>query len=233
MNEKKSFKIEWFDALSSTNDYAKNKRTEKQNLIVVASSQTGGRGTKGRSFSSEIGGVYLTKLTFHENMPVCRAFEIMSNAAVSVCKTLQAFGVQPKIKWPNDIFVNDKKICGILIENVFSGKYVSSSVVGIGVNVYNQLPSDLQDIATTLMQQTGKKYSVRDVAEKLIEELQLSHTMEEYLSFVGYMGGAATLLIGERSYQATLCSVDKEGGLWAIVDGQKKRFTATEISVRF
>ena len=225
-------KIECFSSLPSTNDYAKAKRAEGKNLIVVARSQTGGRGTKGRSFSSREGGVYLTKLTFYEQFPASRAFEIMSQTAAAVCKTLQAFGVTPKIKWPNDIYVSDKKICGILIENTFSGGFVSASVVGVGINVWNELEPQLQHIATSLLQETGEKICVEEVTETLIQQLLSSHTMNEYLSFVGYMGSMADILQGESRTQGKLLRVDCDGALWVEMQGEEKRFTSAEISVR-
>lgn len=232
MNDGKKLKIEWLDEIASTNDYAKKRRADKENLVVVAKRQTGGRGTKGRSFSSNEGGVYLSALTFYDALPASRAFEIMMGAATAVCNTLQAFGLFPKIKWPNDILVADKKICGILIENTFSGAFVQNAVVGIGINVYNQLPAELKDIATSIYLQTGKTFSVEEVAEKLIEQLQAPHTAEEYTAFIGYMGERAKLLIGNETREAVLLSVDKEGGLWVQLDGEEKRFTSTEISVR-
>ncbi len=228
-----NWKTEYFDELSSTSDYVKGKRQEGNNLIAVAKRQSGGRGTKGRSFSSEVGGVYLSALTFYKNFPAKRAFEIMASAAVAVCETLRFYGVTPVIKWANDVHVNGKKICGILIENVFSGANVSSSVVGIGVNVTNALPAELLDIATTLTQETGKEICVEEVTARLIEQLKTPHSMEEYLSYVGYMGERATLLIGEKRVRVRLIKVDKEGGL--IVEneeGTQTRYVAAEVSLR-
>ena len=157
-----------FEEIASTNEYAKSQRCQGENLIVTAKRQFGGKGTKGRSFSSNEGGVYLSKLTFYEDFKACEAFKIMTNAAVAVCKTLQYFGLNPKIKWVNDVYVNDKKICGILIENVFSGDKISSSVVGVGLNVYNELPQELVAIATTMEKESGKRFLVEEVKEKLI-----------------------------------------------------------------
>ena len=231
-NAQKKIKREHFDCIASTNDYAKSKRVEGQDLIVTASRQTGGRGTKGRSFSSDVGGAYLTKLTFYEDFPAARAFEIMASAAVAVCKTLEFYGLKPVIKWANDVFVNDKKISGILIENTFSGNLVSSSTVGIGLNVVNPLPQELSEIATSMRLETGKLFSVDEVRERLIGELCASHTMEEYLARVGYMGREVTLLLGERQVWATLLFVDETGGLHAQTDGKEERFSAAEVSLR-
>ena len=225
-------KIEKFDLLPSTQTYAKEKRKDKEDLIVLAKRQTSGMGTKGRSFSSNEGGVYVSKLSFHENFPAKEAFKIMAFTAVAVCETLSFYGLTPKIKWPNDIFVNDKKISGILIEQVISGGSIVSSIVGVGLNVCNELPEELLEIATTMEQALGKKLSVEDVANHLIKELLKERKMENYLSYLGYMGREATLRIGDELVPATLLSVDERGELLVEIHGEKRRLSAAEVSVR-
>lgn len=221
-----------FQEIGSTNDYARSLRGEGKDLLVTAARQTGGKGTKGRSFSSEEGGVYLSKLVFYEEFPAKDAFTVMAGAAVAVCRTLESFGLSPVIKWANDVYVSDKKICGILIENVFSGNKLSSSLVGIGLNVCNRLPQELLDIATTMERELGARFSVEAVTEKLIEELDKGAEMSEYISRVGYMGQKATLLLGEEAVSGRLLSVDGQGGLLAEIDGEIRRLTAAEVSVR-
>lgn len=221
-----------FEEIASTNDYAKSRIKEGKNLLITAKRQTGGRGTKGRSFSSDEGGVYLTELTFYEDSPSKSAFELLSSTAVAVCKTLQCLGLSPVIKWSNDIFVNDKKICGILIENTFSGNKLRASVVGIGLNINNRLPAELDGIATSVKAETGKEYSVEEIREKLIENLQKKYSVEEYLSLIGYLGRKVDLILGEERVPATLLSVDKEGGLSAEIGGEVRRFISAEVSIR-
>ena len=224
-------KIEYFEELDSTNEYVKSKRLEGVDRIAVAKRQTGGRGTKGRLFSSEVGGVYLSKLCFPNNLLAKDAFSIMAGAAVAVCKTLSRFGLNPVIKWANDVYVHDKKICGILIENVFSGQFVRSSVVGIGLNVCNVLPDELSSIATTMYQETGRNFSVEEIRDTLIAELNAPHSMAEYLSYLGYMGRTVRLIFSDRSVHGTLISVDEEGGLTVEIDGQRQRLTSAEVSL--
>lgn len=232
MNKKDGWERLHFASLPSTNDFAKEKRAEGRNFIISADSQTGGRGTKGRSFSSKAGGVYLSVLTFYQNFPASNAFQIMATAATAVCKTLQFYGVNACIKWPNDIFVNDLKIAGILIENVFSDNDIRCSVTGVGLNVNNELPQELDGIATTLLQQTGKRFSVKQVRRRLIEQLTASQTMEEYLSFVGYIGKEITLLFGDERIHGTLARVENDGALVAKTAQGERRFTAAEVSLR-
>ena len=232
MKMKNAVKRIRFETLPSTQDYVKQQRINGQSLIVTAAAQTGGRGTKGRSFSSDVGGVYLSKLSFYEDFPAKQAFLIMVRTAVAVCETLRFYGLKPLIKWPNDVWVNDKKICGILIENVFSGDKISSSAVGIGLNVHNSLPADLRPIATTMQETLGKFYSVEEVTERLIAELDKPWSMKEYRSYIGYMGRQATLILGNECLHGTLICVDDEGGLTVEIDGVARRLTAGEVSVR-
>lgn len=82
-------KIVRLDEVDSTNLYAKSLIGEGEELAVIALRQTGGRGTKGRQFVSEAGGVYLTRLNFPVNFPALQAFSIMASASVAVCKTLE------------------------------------------------------------------------------------------------------------------------------------------------
>lgn len=228
----KKIEIEWFDEIYSTNAYAKEKIADGRERIIVAKRQTGGRGTKGRSFSSEEGGVYLSRLSFPSELPAQAAFTIMTEAAVAVCETLRRFGLRPVIKWANDIHVNGKKICGILIENVLSGKFVRSSIVGIGLNVNNALPPELADIATSIRLETGKTFSTEEVAAALIEELSKPHSMAAYRAYLGYMGERAVLLFADGAREATLLSVDDTGGLLVQIGEEIRRVTAAEVSVR-
>lgn len=220
------------EEIESTNEYVKARRHLGEELLVVAKRQTGGKGTKGRSFSSETGGLYLSFLTFPKTLPSSQAFQIMQGAAAAVCETLAFFGVKPNIKWANDVYVNGKKICGILIENALSGKYLSSSVVGIGLNVSNKLPNELCSIATTLCKETGKQISVQEVLDVLIRFLQTENMHEKYAQYVGWLGEEVTLVLGENEVKATLLYVDDTGGLWAYVDGERKRFVSAEVSLR-
>ena len=232
MNGENPVKTEYFECLPSTQEYVKSKRSDGCPLLVFADYQTGGKGTKGRLFSSDKGGVYLSKLSFYEDFSAKNAFLIMASAAVAVCETLRYFGLTPVIKWANDIFVNDKKICGILVENTLSGNKISSSVVGVGLNVCNSLPSELADIATSMQVETGNIFSVTEVRERLILELNKERSMQEYLSFIGYMGRSAVLLFGDERVPATLLSVDEEGGLLVEINGETKRLTSVEVSLR-
>lgn len=225
-------KIIRFDEIGSTSDYAKELIAKNENVVVIATKQTGGKGTKGRSFSSNEGGVYLTKLCFYDNFFAKDAFLVMARTAVAVCKTLEDFDLKPKIKWANDVFVANKKICGILIENIFFGNKISSSLIGVGLNVNNDLPEELNEIATTMRLQKREIVDFQAVESKLLGYLNEKFSMDEYIKRVGYLNEEVTLLSAEEELTATLLRVEKDGGLVVkTVDGERKVFSG-EISIR-
>ncbi len=234
MYEMKEEKVVWIalEETSSTNDYAKARMGEKRNIVVTAKRQSKGRGTKGRTFSSETGGVYLSFLRFYEHFPASRAFEIMIGAAVAVCETVASYGVEPQIKWPNDVWVQGKKLCGILIENTLSGRDIAASIVGVGLNVNNELPEELLQTATTLQQEKGAPFSVSEVTERLIAALRQPWGIEDYRKYLGYMGECATLIFGDERIPATLLRVTDEGKLVAEIDGTERELSSAEVSIK-
>ncbi len=221
-----------FASLPSTNDYAKEMRREGKDLLVIAKTQSGGRGTKGRRFESDEGGLYMTRLAFYEDFPANKAFTIMQDAAVAVCETLLRFGVRAQIKWPNDIIAQGKKICGILIENTFSGGYVRSSVVGIGLNVYNRFPEELQGIAVSILDCTGKGYSVKRVEKTLRKKWREEGLGRRYAQYLGFVGEEVALLCEDGVVSAVALGVDEEGNLLAKTARGVERFSSAEVSLR-
>ena len=129
------------------------------------------------------------------------------------------------------MFVNGKKICGILIENTLSGNKISSSIVGIGLNVNTAFEGELKDIATSMFLESGKTFSVEAVTEKLMEELLKDRTMEDYRAYLGFMGKRVTLILGDERIPATLLSVDDEGRLLVDINGEARTFSSAEVSI--
>ncbi len=165
-------KIISLDKTTSTNDEVKKYVDGGESVAVSATVQTGGRGTKGRTFISQEGGLYVSFLKFYDNLLSKDAHRIVEQTAVAVVKTLMAFGVDAKIKWVNDIYVNGKKICGILTENVFEGEFIKYSVIGIGININNDIAEEIKDIATSTKQVLGKNLDIKAVLMTLIFNLE-------------------------------------------------------------
>lgn len=140
-----------FDCVSSTNLLAKEHGSNSAGeALFIADSQTSGRGRMGRSFfSPESSGIYMS-LLLRPNINFEDYTLITTAAAVSVARAIDCFLETPtKIKWVNDVFLNDKKVCGILTEGVFE-KDNTFAVLGIGINLYepkNGFPEDISQIA--------------------------------------------------------------------------------------
>ena len=135
------FGIDCFDELGSTNDTARDPRYGAGD-VVLAERQTAGRGQRGNSWSSGTG----LNLTFSvvlcpDFLPAARQFYVSKIVALAVSDTLVRWGIEARIKWPNDIYIGDRKVAGILIENDLCGRYMARSVVGVGLNV-NQTEFD-------------------------------------------------------------------------------------------
>ncbi len=218
----------------STQDYikklVKKQRNTREDLFVVSAQQTGGKGTKGRSFSSNKGGVYLSYLHFHTGKKASCAFEINKTTSLAVIKTLLAFGVKAGIKWPNDIYVNGKKICGMLIENTLVGEYLDYSIIGIGLNVNNVLEEELAPIATTINMVTGKEANLESVLFTLIYNLQNPEKVSLYDDYLLFLGQRISVISRDGTTFTDIIDGVLEDGRLLLKSG--KILTAEEISIR-
>lgn len=223
-------KIERLKSVGSTNEYIKKYIESGEDIAVFADVQTGGKGTKGRSFLSDMGGVYLSVLTFHADMPPANSFRIMTHAAVSVCRTAEEFGIVPEIKWPNDIRAGGKKLAGILIENGLFGGKIAYSIVGVGLNVSNDV-SSLGGIAVSMSSFLSDPPAVEDVRISLLNHYLKPSAFEEYLSFVRFLGEKVDVTEGEERYIATASRILPDGRLEVIKDGKAHILTSAEIAL--
>ncbi len=222
-------KIERLDSVVSTNEYIKKYIENGEDIAVFADVQTGGKGTKGRSFLSDMGGVYLSVLTFYADMPPSNSFRIMTHAAVSVCRTAEEFGIRPEIKWPNDILADGGKLAGILIENGFKGGGIGYSIVGIGLNVSNDV-SALGGIAVSMRSILKTPPTVEEVMERLLYNYLKPSAFEEYLSYVCFLGRKIDVTEKDEHYTATASRILSDGRLEVIRAGEKRILTSAEIS---
>ena len=136
----KKLVIKWYESIDSTNLQAQRELADmpqiNEGVVWVADYQTSGRGQRGNSWESGTGlNLLFTVLLRPDFVNVADQFVISQITALAIVKFLETRGLSPKIKWPNDIYVGDKKICGILIEHTICGANLSASILGIGVNV--------------------------------------------------------------------------------------------------
>ena len=216
-----------FDTLPSTNDYCET-REFGEDTAIIAREQTGGKGTKGRSFSSPRGGVYLSLVRYYP----CKAensFSLMIASCMAVVKTLELYGVSAGVKWPNDVFLKGKKICGILIKNSFEGENVKKSITGIGVNVNNDIPKDLADIAINLKSVVGE-VDIDEFYKRLIEKLYADYSVDEYRSRNIVLGKEITVIKNGESRKAVAEDIAADGSL--VLKGGERLFYG-EVTIRF
>lgn len=216
-----------FDEISSTNEYCET-HDFAEDTVVIAKRQTGGKGTKGRSFSSREGGVYLSLVRLNP-CKTDNAFSIMIASCMAVVKTLESYGVSPKIKWANDVYLSGKKICGILIKNSFEGENVKKSITGIGVNVNNDIPKDLADIAINLKSVVGE-VDIDEFYKRLIENLYADYSVDEYRSRNIVLGKEITVIKNGESRKAVAEDVAADGSL--VLKGGERLFYG-EVTIRF
>lgn len=224
-------KILRLEETSSTNDYCKA-HDDGEDVIVIAKRQTSGRGTKGRSFISDVGGLYVTVMRHYDNFPAENAFSIMVTRTVAVCKTLEKFGVKPVIRWANDVLVGGRKICGTLIENTFSNGYITRSIVGSGININNPLPKELKEIAISAREILGKKLPLLEVEKEFIQNALREYTVEDYKGYIDWLGKRVTLKTDEGERVVTALDIAPDGRLIADWCGNMLEISSAEVSLK-
>ncbi len=224
-------KIIELEEVDSTNNFCKRYKVH-EDIVVTAVRQSGGRGTKGRSFSSEEGGLYVSVMKNYKNFYAENAFKIMLNTCAAVCVTLESFGVNPVIRWANDVLVNGKKICGTLIENTFSGAYISRSIVGTGININNKIPAGLKEIATSLSEELKKEINISAVKTSLFENLKKDYSVNDYKKYINWLDSEVTLKTNEENITATALDIAEDGRLIVKINGEIKEISSAEVSLR-
>lgn len=167
--------IEEYEEIESTHKYIKeNQQKYKEKTVIIANRQTGGIGTKGRSwFTGSNKNIAMSVLY----RPMCNIKDL-DGLTVKIAKILQEeiqnlYNIELKIKEPNDLMLNNKKICGILTETNIIGNKINYLIISIGFNVNEtDFPDELEDIATSLKKETGKEFDKQGIIQKFIKALE-------------------------------------------------------------
>ena len=172
------FKQYYFKKINSTNEKAKDlAKKGLSNIVVIADEQTKGKGRFNRKWFSSLGGLYFSILLKGKNIDKIKYLTFI--AAISIVKAIEKIvKIKTKIKWPNDVHTNKKKICGILTETVLSNKnYV---VVGVGININQEkFPKEIKDITTSLKIQLGKKIDKEKILKQFLKEFNKLYAQYE------------------------------------------------------
>ena len=188
-------KVVHLNTTGSTNTVARQiaERGVQEGTVVIAENQTRGKGRLGRKWLTKPGGLWMSLVLKPEIDPM-HASSITLLAAVSVTKALRSAGLEAVIKWPNDVIVNGKKICGILTEMSAETDAVNFIILGIGVNVNNDVPLET---ATTMRSELGQNVDRVKFVQSLLETLEA-----DYLTFK--KEGFTPILWSWRRYSDTL-----------------------------
>ena len=166
--------IKWLDITESTNKCLRDAPEAYDNLSVVAAlEQTAGRGQGTHTWHSLPGRNLTFSILFKpRELPAANIILITCATTLGLLDYLRDEGVRARIKWPNDIWVEDKKICGILIENALNADKVQRSIIGIGFNLNQcEWPDDLPN-PVSLKQLTGKEYELKTEMEELAKKIR-------------------------------------------------------------
>lgn len=228
-----------FDEIGSTNTEAKRMAADgfRGDAILVAHTQTAGRGRMGRSFYSPAQtGAYFSIL--HTlNTPLCDAVAITSAASVAVMRAIRTLaGIQTDIKWVNDLYYNEKKICGILTEAVSVGES-THVIVGIGINLDTaDFPKELEGIAGSLNTKIDSAVLIAEIYRKIALYLQNPSNREwldDYRAHSMVLGRWVAWIDAESTHEGVAESIDGDGAL--LVRSEKNelvRLHTGEISLR-
>jgi BirA family biotin operon repressor/biotin-[acetyl-CoA-carboxylase] ligase len=223
--------IHYYDITDSTNLRAKE--LKKTGVLVIAERQTAGRGRFGRTWISEIGGLYFS-ITLPKSMPIEDVPKITLMSGVAVAEAIGG-----KIKWPNDVLICGKKVCGILCE--IAGEVENPTIiVGIGINVNNPVPKELN--AISLKEAYGREFSRVEVFEKVIKKFAKYYRMlinnewrairKRWKELSDTLGRYVVVRVADREFRGLAIDIDEDGGLILDCDGKIERVFSGECFYR-
>ncbi|MDD5128958.1 MAG: biotin--[acetyl-CoA-carboxylase] ligase, partial [Candidatus Omnitrophica bacterium] len=218
-------KIHYFDYLVSTMDLAMQLgiQSAANGTLVLAESQTKGRGRLGRNwFSPKYKGIYLS-LILRPKIPPSASPVLTLLSAVSICEAVKKVGgLDAQIKWPNDIFINNKKIAGILTELNAEVDKVNFVVIGIGLNVNND-KSALIAQATSLKEQLGQSISRVGLLQELLRRIESNYSLledrgskviiDKCRSFSLTLGRRVKIYCQDKHIEGAAIDIDQDGAL--------------------
>ena len=241
-------RILYFDSIDSTNNELK-RQAETQvchGLLAVAEEQTAGRGRRGHGWGSPPGtGIWFSFLLKPEVSPD-KASMLTLVAAMAVARAItDTTGLESQIKWPNDIVVNKKKVCGMLTELSAEMTQINYVVIGIGINANNrEFPDEIKETASSLFIESGKPVKRAAVIEavgryfeqyydEFIKVGDLSLIMDEYNGMLANAGKQVRIISNDSEEVYTAIGINPQGELVVKdADGNVKDIRSGEVSVR-
>lgn len=242
---KKHLKTKWlgknyifFEEVNSTNVYAKENNLP-DGTVILAEYQTSGKGRKGRIWLSPKGkGLYFS-IVLKRSIPVAHLLNFSLLFPLSVKNVIEKHAKIPvKIKWPNDLYINEKKFAGFLIETDIENNQIEKVIAGIGINI-NDKPEDFEniDIATSLFIETGETFNRKQIfaeilleIEKNIEEFEPKKVIKEVEGSLLWKGEKVKIL--DENISGILLGLNEIGGLRIFTDNGIKDIYSGDLSLR-
>ena len=225
---------------TSTNDDAKRPEY-RHGDIVWAERQTAGRGQRGHRWSSAEGLNLTFSLVLEPRfLPAGEQFLLNEAVALALTDTFAQFGIAARIKWTNDIYVNDRKICGMLLEHNLDGTRLARTVAGIGLNVNQErFPAWIAN-PCSIRTETGIRHDVMEVFAKLYGHLSMRYGMleegradrisDDYNTLLYRRGKPSRFFLPEEGEViGTICGAGPDGRLTVTIDGKERGFLFREI----
>lgn len=241
-NLKYKHNIEIFDSIDSTNKYLKSKINEKNyGTIVISNEQTNGYGKNDRQFiSNKDTGIYMSTL-INPNCLIEESLKITILTSVAVLSAIKSvYNLDVKLKWVNDIILNDLKVGGILCESQINlnNNIIDNMIVGIGINVKEfDFPPSLKNIATSIENNTNIKISRNELISEIINFFDLyfidnKNYLNLYKENSYVLGKDITVIQNDRQFFAKAIDIEDNGAL--IVQEQEKiiKLISSDISIR-
>lgn len=226
-----------YDTVTSTNDVARELCSDDGCILVVADGQTNGKGRQGKSFfSPHDSGLYFS-LAIDTDSPAFDFTGVTCAVAVAVSRAvLKVAETETKIKWVNDLYLGDRKVCGILVQAVNENGRIRKLIIGVGINISTiDFPDEIKDIAGSLGKNVDRNVLTAESVNNILDLIfaKSEEYIDEYRSKSNVIGREITYIQNGISHTATAVDIDQKGGL--VVRNAKETITLTsgEISVRF
>jgi BirA family biotin operon repressor/biotin-[acetyl-CoA-carboxylase] ligase len=233
-------RIIYHTKIRSTMDVAKREALKgaPEGTVVIADEQTEGKGRIGRFWSSPKGCVALSIILYPKQTYLSSLIMVASLAVMRTIKSVTR--LHSPIKWPNDVLINGKKVCGILVESGVQSSDSNYAIIGIGINVNLEATclDDVSSMATSLSNELGSEVSRLKIIRKLlceIERLYISAkdneiVYREWMRNLETLGRLVNAKSGDNIYEGIAESVKRDGSLMLrLTDGSLKRFVAGDI----
>mgnify|MGYP001128904962 CR=1 FL=1 len=236
-------RIIYYPSLTSTMKVAKREaqRGAAEGTVIIADEQTAGRGRKKRLWLSPKGNIALSIILYPSAVYLPTLIMLASLAVVYSIESVT--GLKPQLKWPNDVLINGKKVCGILVESEVRGSRVGYAVIGIGVNVNLRLSDfpELLPVATSLSDEMGREISLVEVIRHLLVELERLYLTlpsggsiyQQWRERLVTLGRRVEVRWGKTIYAGIAESVARDGGLLLrSSDGSLTKIVAGDVTLR-